>query len=135
MANETAAIIAVFQEVADSFGKLDLARFRRCYRLPSLAVTPQGVTALNTEADFMAFFGTLTAGLQSRGFARSQVLEQYIRLQAETIAFASLLWVRYKADGAELERLGASYTLVKTAGDWKIVMLTAHAAERVLRLA
>jgi hypothetical protein len=50
------------------------------------------------------------------------------------VAVASGLYVRYKADGQELERIGATYVVHKARDGWKIAVLVAHDPGSVLRL-
>lgn len=135
VAAEQRAITALFDELAAGFGRLDPDRLRACYRLPCLMITARGVTAIASEQEFAAFFVPMMEGLKARGFARSKALDTHIKLQAETIALASILWARYDASGAEIERLGATYGLWKFDTGWRIVTLTAHAPETVLALA
>ena len=131
---DQAAIIAVHHQVAATFSALDLAGFRQCYRLPCQMITPQGVSVATTDAEFDSFFRPLMEQLRRNDFGRSELREIYVRVQADNIAIASTHWVRYRKNGSELEQLGATYTMTKFAGEWRIVSLVAHDSAAMLRL-
>ena len=125
-------ITALFDEVAAAFGALDLARFLRCYRLPSLAVTADRIGVLDTDEAFASYFQPAMDRLRALGFARSVHAGMRIHRQGSRLALASMRWTRYRADGGEIEQLGATYSVHHDTDGWKIVMLTAHAIDGVL---
>ncbi|MBI2801573.1 MAG: DUF4440 domain-containing protein [Gammaproteobacteria bacterium] len=131
---EQAAIIAVHHLVAATFSALDLPRFRQCYRLPCQMITSHGVSVATTDAEFEAFFQPLMETLRCNDFGRSELREIHVRVQADNIAIVSTHWVRYRKNGSELEQLGATYTMTKSAGEWRIVSLMAHEPAAMLRL-
>ena len=131
--SETAAVLAVFEEVAAAFGALDIPRFRRCYDLPCLMVRAgQPAIAIANEANFQAFFAPILERLAAAGFARSIIGRHVVHLLGTDLALASLHWTRCRADGAEIERFGATYTLSRIAGAWRIVTLAAHGENGIL---
>ena len=97
-------------------------------------ITPQGVSVATTDAEFDSFFRPLMEQLRRNDFGRSELREIYVRVQADNIAIASTHWVRYRKNGSELEQLGATYTMTKFAGEWRIVSLMAHDSAAMLRL-
>ena len=130
---QTAAVLAVFEEIAESFSALDLPRFRRCYSLPFyMAVPDKPGVAVTDEAGFEAFFAPIIARLKAAGFVRSVLGRTHVHFLAPGLALASMHWARCRADGSEIERFGATYTLTHTAGRWLIVTLAAHGEDGVL---
>ncbi|MBI4692715.1 MAG: DUF4440 domain-containing protein [Gammaproteobacteria bacterium] len=128
-----AEVLAVFEELAASFSALDLPRFRRCYSLPCfMAVPDKPGVAVTSEAEFEAFFSPIITRLKAAGFARSVLGRTHVHFLAPGLALASMHWARCRADGSEIERFGATYTLTHTGGRWLIVTLAAHGEDGVL---
>jgi hypothetical protein len=124
----------LFERVTSSFSACALDDYRETFHLPCLVASDRGVQVLADAAAFDAMFVPLMADLRSRGFARSAVLHQHIALLGAATAMASILWARYRGDDEELERLGATYTLVRQDGGWRIAAIVAHAPEHVLAI-
>jgi len=74
-------------------------------------------------------------GLKAHGFSRSEITEMKVNQMSERTALVSIRKIRYKTDGSELERLGETYTFLKTGDDWKVAVAVVHDPERILRLA
>jgi ketosteroid isomerase-like protein len=134
MTDEYNAISELLGEATAAFSGLDLKRFRSCYHLPCMVITPQGVASASSESEFDRLFRPMMESLKARGFARSEWAEKHVKLQSDSTATASVLWIRFRKDGAELERLGATYALYKSNRNWKIAMVMAHDPDSVLRL-
>ncbi len=56
-----------------------------------------------------------------------------MKILARDIALVSAIFVRYRADGSELETGGNTYLLHKTEADWKIVVITSHPPTNVVK--
>jgi len=134
MTDEYNAISDLFEEIAAAFSGLDLKRFRSCFHLPCVMITPQRVASASSEGEFDSLFTSIMDSLKARGFARSEWVEKHVKLQSNSAATASVLWIRFKKDGSELERLGATYALYKSNANWKIAMVMVHDPEGVLHL-
>lgn len=105
------------------------------YRAPCLFIADQGVTLLETDAKIEHLFGQVIAGLRARHYARSEVRDVQIKELSGRLALFSGLAVRYTTAGEELERLSATYTLLKTADIWQIVTVVAHGPDTLVRFA
>ena len=81
-----------------------------------------------------ALFAGMMKGLAARSYGRSEWTRLGLKQLGASVAVLSAGVVRYRTDGAELERFGATYTMRKTDAGWKIVMLTVHDADGVLDL-
>jgi len=131
--DEYNAISVLFDEITAAFTGLDLKRFRSCFYLPCMVISPQGVAWASSESEFDRLFRPMMDSLKARGFARSKRVEKYVKLQSNSTATASVLWIRFKKDGSEIERLGATYALYKSNANWKIAMVMVHEPDGVLR--
>jgi len=125
------AIAAFFEQIAETFGGGDLPRFRALYQLPAMVVVAQGAHTLADTAEFDAFFAVMLDRLREQQFARSAYRDLSVKTLAPTLALAAMHWTRYRADGSVLETLGATYTLVRNEGAWRIVALVGHGADTV----
>jgi hypothetical protein len=98
-------------------------------------ISSQGVRVLADANEMAALIGRLMEGLKAHGFSRSEITEMKVNQMSERTALVSIRKIRYKTDGSELERLGETYTFLKTGDDWKIAVAVVHDPERILRLA
>lgn len=126
-------ILAHYDEIAEVFPRFDLPAFRRCWELPALLTLPESVVAIPDEAAFERVFGGMMDSLRAQGLTRSVPEQIHIHTFGAATALASVLWIRYAGE-AVLERLGATYTLVRRDGEWRVNALVAHAPEAVIAL-
>jgi len=130
MSDALAEIKAHYDHIAEVFPKFDLAAFRTCFHMPCQLTTPDAVIAITDDDTFTQVFGGMMATLRDQGLTRSEVERMHVRLLGETTALASIVWVRHAGE-AVLERLGATYTLVRRDGEWLVAALIAHSADEV----
>ena len=100
---------------------------------PSLLISPLGVTGAPTGAAVVQAFTPPMQALRARGYGRSELTMLNLQQLSATATWASGVAVRYKADGAELERAGVTYVLNKSGGEWKIAVTILHDADGALR--
>jgi hypothetical protein len=96
-------------------------------------ISPQGVRVLATAADVEALLTQVMESLKARSYARSELMDRHVKQMSGSTALVSVNRVRYATDGRELERLGETYTLCRTEGDWKIAVAMIHDPDTVLR--
>jgi ketosteroid isomerase-like protein len=135
MRTAPATITQAFERYVDTFQSLDPKAALRSLHVPTLIVDAQGSRVLSTEADAEAFLGRVMHDLEARGYARSAIVDSHVHVLSETLAVVSVSRIRYDRSGRELERLGETYTLRQSGGDWKIVVAVVHEATGVLRTA
>ena len=126
-------IIAHYAHIAEVFPRFDLPAFRRCWQLPCLLTLPDACVAITDEATFERVFGGMMEQLRAQGLTRSVPERINIHEFGASTALASVLWTRYAGETV-LERLGATYTLVRRDGEWLVSALVAHAPEAVIAL-
>ena len=100
---------------------------------PCLLISPQGVYAAPTCAALVAVFTLAIEGLRARGYGRSELSLQQLKLLSATAASARGVALRYKTDGQELDRVGVTYLLHKAETGWKIAVLVIHDTDGEVR--
>ena len=68
------------------------------------------------------------------GAVRTDWAESHVKQLSDTLAVAGIGVVRFAADGREVERVGWTYLLQKTAAGWKIAVLASHPPDTVLHV-
>lgn len=132
MTSEEAAIVQGFTDYARAFQRLDPAAVVAFCDLPCVMITAETTLVLATPAATSALFARLMDGLRARGYARSELTDLRVLPLADGLALVNVSRVRYRSDGAELERLGETYTLRRTGQGWKVAAAIVHAPGRAL---
>ena len=104
------------------------------YHVPSMMISSQEVFVMATSTEVEAYFAKIMGRLKARGYARTEIKELYVKQMSDGTALLGVNLVRYKTDGEELGRLGATYTLRKIDGGWKIAVVMANDPENILQL-
>ena len=133
MSNPSADIRALYGRVTEHFSAGNVDALRACFHLPLLITSPDGVVLVADDNDFQTVFGGTIEQLRNNGFTRSAIERQQIRAFSPNTALTSVLWVRYRGEDI-LERLGATYTLTRSEGTWRITALLTHEPDAVLDL-
>ena len=108
------AIRRAFEEYFQVFQTLRPEAVASFYHVPSLALSPQGVTVMTTSEEVRAMFRTMRTALQARAYARSEHGDLQVKRLSDQAALVSTNVVRYAMDGRQLERFGATYIFRKT---------------------
>jgi ketosteroid isomerase-like protein len=117
-----------------AFTSLDNQRVALLCHEPFMLVSSARTSSFGTRADIESWLKPLFAGLKERGYARSEWTPLQVKVLTNGVAIASALIVRYKTDGQEMERFGATYFLRRTNDGWKVAVFTRHDASSVLKL-
>jgi hypothetical protein len=133
MARQEEAITQTFTNYIQTFQTLDPRATLPYFHVPCMFIPPQGVRVLATAADLEALLTEVMQGLKARGYAWSELMDLVVKQMSGNTALVSVSRVRYATDGRELERLGETYTLRRTEGDWKIAVAMIHDPDIVLR--
>jgi len=133
--DDRATLTQALNDYARAFHSFDAQRTLNHYHEPLMIVAGPAVRLMATRADTEAWMKAFWAGLKERGFARgTEFSPLHVKQVSPTVAVASAQFVRYKADGQELERNGATYVLHKAGDAWKIVVVMGHPPGNILRL-
>jgi hypothetical protein len=127
--NQPSDVIQVLTDYYTVFSTLDVQSFLPFFHEPSLLVGPQGIIAAPTHAVLATAFAPTLKGLRARSFGRSEFSVRLSKTLSATAALVTGVAIRYKADGQELERVGATYVLHKHDVGWKIAVVVLHDAD------
>jgi hypothetical protein len=127
MTDET-AVRQTLDEYYRAFSTLSVQAILPYLNQPALLVGPLGVIPLPTPSAIEPIFGPVMESLRTRGYARSELGSQEIRILCAQSAFATGIAIRYRSDGEELERADVTYLLRKTDDAWKFVVMVLHGA-------
>ena len=120
---------AVNQVIADyyrDFSTLKIEAILPYFNEPSLLVGPQGVIPIPNHAALAAVFGPVMEGLRAKGYGRSEFELDDAKSLSSSAALIGGVAIRYNADGRQLERVGITYVLHKTASGWKFATVILH---------
>jgi hypothetical protein len=105
------AIRRTYDEYFKVFQTLRPEAVASYYHVPSMALSPQGVTVMTTSEEVRALFRTMRTALQARDYARSERGDLQVTLLSDQTALVSTSVVRYATDGTQIERFGVTYIL------------------------
>ena len=129
---ERRAIGRFFGEYASAVGSFDGSRLVPYYEQPLTIVTAARTVVLKDAGEIQGFMNPFWERLKQRGWSgKAESPQIHIRPLGPGVALASVLVVRYKTDGEELERGGFTYVLRKTGEQWKIAVLVGHGVSGV----
>jgi hypothetical protein len=107
-----------------AFSTLDLSACVRFFTLPSMFIGLQGTFAVANQEDLARVLGPTIEALRSKDYQRSEFLEPQLTTVTESTVLVRGVAVRYRASGAELERVPISYLVHQTGAGWKIAVVT-----------
>jgi ketosteroid isomerase-like protein len=125
MSDET-AVRQMLGEYYRAFSTLSVQAVLPYLNQPALLVGPAGAIALPTPSAIEPIFGPVMEGLRTRGFGRSELGSEEIRILSAQAALVTGNAIRYRTDGTELERAGITYLLRKSDDGWKIAAMVLH---------
>ena len=121
-----------FSEYVAAFQTLDPGAPLPFCHVPCVFMSAQGMRVMASSSEIEVFFAQVMQGLRARNYARSSLRGVHVMQMSDGAALVSVSRVRYRADGGELERLGETYTLLKTADEWKIAAALVHDVDTAL---
>lgn len=102
------------------------------YGEPALISLQDQMMALVTRPDIEAFVEKLLSGLAAIDYSHSVMSDPRVKLLSDTAALFSVIAVRVKRDGSELQKAGFTYLLRKGDEDWKIHALMATDPDKLV---
>lgn len=129
------AVKDFMQRYCAAFRPGNVERVATFYRQPMTMIQNGRVTVFDTRQSLVTAFTALLDALVARGFTGSDIDRMAIAAVAHDVFFVSAGFTRRGAGGSVLERVGATYTLLRDACDFKIAAVVAHDADRVLAFA
>ena len=131
---EEQAATKALNDYLAAVSSLDAGRAAQYFHEPFMLVNAASTGLYQSRAEVEAWLKPGYVTLKERGFARSEWARLRVKSLGSGVAIASALAVRYKADGQELQRLGVTYLLRKTADGWKLAVFTVHDPAALLSL-
>ena len=124
----------LFDDYFRDFSNLDLKAIVSYFHLPCVFIVPDDVLVFSTAAEVEAFWAPRFADMKASDFDHTERHEASVQALNDHTAMASSLAVRFKKDGAELERRGAAFVVRKTGDGWKIVTVIHHSPDNVIHM-
>jgi hypothetical protein len=134
MTTDEKEILEAYKSYVRAFQAFDPLAVLPFYHVPCMRISSKGVSMMNDSEEIKSHFTHILKDLKTRNYARSEISDLYIKTLNERIALLSMRAARYRADGGELERVGASYTLCKKGTSWKIAAIMIHDPDAVVRM-
>lgn len=130
----TEAVLAYFGAFVAAVKAGDAAGVSQHLTEPCVLIDASSTTVFSTRAEYEAWLKPGLIALRAWGYDRAAWPQLDLKLLNKELAIASALIVRYKADGTEFDRVGATYFVRKVDGRWRIASFTTHDGAAVLKL-
>jgi hypothetical protein len=125
------SIHQVIDAYYDAFPR-DPATAATFYGEPAIFALGQGAFALPKRADVEVALANALSELKQRGYSYSKLDDQRIKMLSSTTGIYSVVAIRCKVDGTELERAGFTYVLHKDDSNWRIYELIATDLDKLV---
>ena len=122
------ALRELIGRIESTFG-VDMDGWLGCFASPMVLVTPAGTLSMPDVAAARAQFEPMWSALADRGFHATVADTVVVRLVGDDLALVDAAFTRRRADGSELERVGALYVCRRTGDGWIVATLISHPAE------
>lgn len=121
-------IRALIQRVGETFSQLDMDAWTDCFHTPMSFVMAGEVLAFHSRDEAAAALRPMFERLRQQGFTGTELHTCKVRLLSNATALVTAVWTRLAGDMV-LEKLGATYLVMKQDGQWKAVMVTSHSPD------
>ena len=128
MHEEEAAIRALYARYLAAFHRRNPQELIPFCAVPLTVVADAAVHVLGSADAVVALYTSMLDDLAARDYDHSEMLDMHVECVSERLALLRAVAVRYTQRGAELERLGALYTLRKGEDGWQFVTVLAYPA-------
>jgi ketosteroid isomerase-like protein len=117
-----------FARYLDAFESGDADAAAAFYDPPCMFISDSICRVLTTHADIAGLLGNMRRELARKDYRSSPILSEEIDVLSPGLALLSVVVSRLAADGRELERLTARYTLRLVDGAWRCACVVAYPA-------
>ena len=125
---DRASLRALIARIESTFG-VDLEGWLGCFARPLIFVTPMATLVLPDDDAATGQFRPMFDALAARGFHSTVADSVVIRSIGDQLALVDAAFTRRRADGSELERVGALYVCRRVDDGWTVATLIARPAE------
>src|SRR5689334_9342389 len=126
--DDDAELRALIGQIETTFGR-DLEGWLACFARPVVFVTPVVTLTLADDAAAERQFRPMFDELRTLGFHSTAADSVVIRHIGDAVALVDAAFTRRRADGSELERVGALYVCRRSDNGWSVAALVAHPAD------
>lgn len=105
------------------------------YAAPAYSVPAQGPRLSLTSEALLPVFENQIAELATDDFEKTEAQRTNICVLNQSAAIVSATFTRYRSDGSVIGRGAATYFFARFPENWKIVAVTSHLQEDVIRCA
>src|SRR6266496_6731168 len=102
MTTNEIAVKQILEDYYRAFSTLDIGAILPYFHEPALFIGPSGVFPVPTSAVLTSVLGSTIEDLRAKGYGRSELTVQNLKVLSATAASATGIAVRYKADGQVL---------------------------------
>jgi ketosteroid isomerase-like protein len=124
--DEPSLMLQTLHDYYKAFSTLDASRVLPYFNEPAMLISPQGVYVAESHAVLAKVFASIMETCRARGFGRSEPSMPMVKQLSATAGLTSDTAIRYRGDGSELDRAGATCVLRKTSAGWKIAVAVVH---------
>ena len=124
--DEPSVMLQTLRDYYKAFSTLDASRVVPYFNEPAMLISAQGVYVAQTHAVLANLFTSIMETFRARGLGRSEPSMPMVKRLSATASLMSDTAIRYKRDGAEMDRAGVTYVLQKTNAGWKIAVAVLH---------
>jgi hypothetical protein len=115
--------LAAIHDYYKAFSTLELDACVPFFTVPCMFIGRQGTFAVANREDLARVLGPAIDALRSKDYQRSEFLEPQVTTLTEKTVLVRGVAVRYRASGAELERVPITYLVHQTGAAWKIAVV------------
>jgi hypothetical protein len=119
--------VAAIHDYYKAFSTLELDDCARFFTWPCMFIGREGTFAVANRGDLAKVLGPIIEALRTKDYQRSEFMEAQPTTVTENTSLVRGVAVRYRASGAELERVPVSYLLHQTGSAWKIAVVVSGA--------
>src|SRR5579859_6814470 len=116
-------MLAAIHGYYKAFSTLELEACLPFFTLPCMFIGLRGTFAVANREDLARVLGPTLEILKTKDYQRSEFIETQVTTLTDNTALVRGVAVRYRASGAELERVSISYLVYQSGAAWKIAVV------------
>lgn len=124
--DQQSVILQTLEDYYQAFNTLDPSAVLPYFNEPAMLISSPGAFAAPTHAVLVKIFASIMAPFRATDFGRTELaMPTVTRLSAATAMITDTA-IRYKRDGQEMNKAGATCVLQKTNAGWRIAVAVAY---------
>ena len=116
-------LLLAIHDYYNAFSSLELDACLPFFTLPCMFIGLRGTFAVTRREDLAKVLGPTLETLKNKDYQRSEFIEIQLTTITDNTVLARGVAVRYRASGAELERVPVSYLVHQSGGAWKLAVV------------